>query len=418
LFLPWVDVLRAGIRETSQDDELQAAALDTGGAVLRFLELFSNNSMLLLIVIVAVAGMVIFAINQSSQMRRGILTMLFFAVSILGFVLAVNLVLQLLTPGRARYLLLAFPFFALTAGAGLMVLWRWRGGQFIAAALLVIWMGTGAIAEFQRSVTATLDGSGYIFPLQTVTRAIAANIQGNDFLLNYLPGDGNPSRSYERMAPVYFDGLALEYDFVQVATEAGEQTYKEQAAREIVHDKQHFWLAYMPDHDTAAVSALATVLSEGHNLCYALVDRPDLFLGLYTQSPVCCEPEVTQQPPLAVYNGQIALTGLASLPDNLDESLPILMSWQLDPSVPPNTYSVALHVVDDSGELVAQADYGLRPQSFSCYDQTVTLDGLAPGEYTLRVGVYAWETGERLIGMSTETDEQTDMLPITTFSVE
>ena len=86
-------------------------------------------------------------------------------------------------------------------------------------------------------------------------------------------------------------------------------------------------------------------------------------------------------------------------------------------AVPRYTYSVALHVVDEAGQLVAQTDYGLPEQRFSCAPVTVALDNVPAGEYQLTVTVYAWETGERLPGMVIATGETGDRLALGRFRV-
>jgi hypothetical protein len=69
--------------------------------------------------------------------------------------------------------------------------------------------------------------------------------------------------------------------------------------------------------------------------------------------------------------------------------------------------------------LVAQGDYGLPNQRpFGCEAEDVALDTLPPGEYHLLVGVYAWQTGQRLPGAAVKTGEKGDRLLLKTFTIQ
>jgi hypothetical protein len=78
-------------------------------------------------------------------------------------------------------------------------------------------------------------------------------------------------------------------------------------------------------------------------------------------------------------------------------------------------YSVALHVEDANGQLVAQADYGLPNAQKACHETTLNVPA---GTYTLRAAVYNWQTGERLMGVDAATGEQADRLQVATFTVK
>jgi hypothetical protein len=74
----------------------------------------------------------------------------------------------------------------------------------------------------------------------------------------------------------------------------------------------------------------------------------------------------------------------------------ITLRTTLAPDLPRSTYSLALHVENADGQLVAQADGGLPDADLACqvlHAQT----SLPAGNYTLYLVVYAWETGERLL---------------------
>lgn len=83
--------------------------------------------------------------------------------------------------------------------------------------------------------------------------------------------------------------------------------------------------------------------------------------------------------------------------------LKLLTGWRvLDP--PPAGFHLFLHLLDETGEIVAQDDgWGVRPAGLSAGDEVIQLHRLAlpaemaPGRYTLRLGVYDVASGQRYL---------------------
>ena len=98
--------------------------------------------------------------------------------------------------------------------------------------------------------------------------------------------------------------------------------------------------------------------------------------------------------------------------------LPVRLGWSIGGGVPAYKYSVALHILNGAGDLVAQADYGLPVTTFTCEPHPFTIVNLPPGVYSLNVIVYAWETGEQLQGVNVATGETGVRLPVGVFRVE
>lgn len=107
----------------------------------------------------------------------------------------------------------------------------------------------------------------------------------------------------------------------------------------------------------------------------------------------------------AFENG-LSLTGfrLAS-PHSSDQPLTLTLAWYTKQSLLVD-YTIFLHLLDDAGNIVAQADsqpHWLTPYPSSRWQTGETiLDShtiaapLPPGTYRLRLGVYNWQTFERL----------------------
>ena len=73
-------------------------------------------------------------------------------------------------------------------------------------------------------------------------------------------------------------------------------------------------------------------------------------------------------------------------------------------------YSLAIHVIDpQSDERVAQGDTGVGPGTLVPLCREIDVSALPPGDYEVRVALYDWQTGERLLARALETDEVGDM---------
>jgi hypothetical protein len=74
--------------------------------------------------------------------------------------------------------------------------------------------------------------------------------------------------------------------------------------------------------------------------------------------------------------------------------------------LPPDTYSIGLHLYNSDGALVTQGDYGLSNDAFSCTWTKLAVENLAAGDYSLQMIVYAWQTGERLAAEDGDSEQR------------
>lgn len=112
------------------------------------------------------------------------------------------------------------------------------------------------------------------------------------------------------------------------------------------------------------------------------------------------------------------------------ETLAFALQWEAGPTPIPLDYSLFAHLLNAAGEKVAQLDWqpqddwGPRPMT-TWFPATAMVDrqqfplpaDLPPGDYRLILGVYNWQTGERLVanGNRAETD---DVITIAQFSIK
>ena len=72
-------------------------------------------------------------------------------------------------------------------------------------------------------------------------------------------------------------------------------------------------------------------------------------------------------------------------------------------------YSLAVHVIDQPGQRVAQGDTGVGPGAIVPLRSEIDISALPPGEYELRISLYDWQTGTRLLARDPVTDVESDM---------
>nr|MCU0515037.1 hypothetical protein [Anaerolineae bacterium] len=91
----------------------------------------------------------------------------------------------------------------------------------------------------------------------------------------------------------------------------------------------------------------------------------------------------------------IALTGWPPLPATVRGDWTIPTGWTLAADVPPETYSVAFHLMQGD-TFITGSDAGLPGRRFGLLAHTLALADVPPGTYGLHLVVYAWRSGARL----------------------
>ena len=106
--------------------------------------------------------------------------------------------------------------------------------------------------------------------------------------------------------------------------------------------------------------------------------------------------------------------------------LTIQLGWQAE-STPDFDYTLFIHLLDQQGEKIAQVDdqprdaWGPRPMTSWRAGQVVVDEhslaipaDLPAGDYTLILGLYNWQTGDRLpvTGVDARPDETVHLLDV------
>jgi hypothetical protein len=185
------------------------------------------------------------------------------------------------------------------------------------------------------------------------------------------------------------------------------------SARAYIGDAPRVWLgAETADPANFRLGEVQHILAEGYQHCFTAFDANAMRLELYARD--LTKPQARFGDPIS---GQIGVGLLGPLKPQQDKTLPLLLGFSHPATTPPDTYSVAVHVQDETGQLKAQSDFGLAPEVNSCRMVSVPINNLPPGKYTVLIAVYEWRTGQRLAGQMVATGASGDRLVFGSFMI-
>jgi hypothetical protein len=263
-----------------------------------------------------------------------------------------------------------------------------------------------------------LDSASYVFPWNRVSRELRPYFQPDDAVVVHLPnGIASTAGSRNQLIGEYYThGLGVRTRIVEKVNQPEDADEIAQASADFPGNALRVWSGHEIENPHQLLKRFEGDLDERYDVCPFHLNRDGVVFDLYARAQICCIP-VGDVPRLIQFGDGIALTGIEPLPTNVTEVLPVFLGWSVDSSIPPYTYSVALHVLDSDGNLVAQADAALPGQRYACQEMQIDTSALPAGDYTLNVIVYNWQTGERRIGELVGTGESGERLAIGQFEV-
>lgn len=420
-FVPWINNLLGIVNEASvRELEEKLAPEET---LLRLANLFSHNWLPLLLVLLLVA--VVALVTWRGRAGRNLRAVGFMVVVVLGGVLVTNLVINVMTAGRSRYMIFMWPLLAIISAAGMIQLGRLLRrvpalSRAVPVAVLALWVGVGYYSSFTPRFTADLPASEMTYPLHHVLRNLRDLHRPGDYIVHVLPDDIE-WRRYRWITSFYVRAERLAADSSGVGgilppNMSVDETY-DTALNAIGAGRDYVWVAYQePAPDT--LTPFEQLLTERtiYRRCGEAVQFDDIHIDEYARSPVCCTPaSAPNRQPLVRYPDGLNLSGVDVQPG--DERLSVYVAWSGADRMPPGMFSVGLHVLDSDGALVAQTDYGLPTNEFICQPRQINLEGLTPGTYRLVALVYDWRTGDRLTGTITSSGEPGELIAVQSFTI-
>lgn len=379
LYLPWVSVLLRTVGTMTTASGPQNFLLPLGRAFGYLGYALSN-------------GIGVFVLLALLAFRSPHKPALRFALFMLAGTILVGILGNIAVPylTHIRYWLVLLPLFLVLLALAIHVLPRWAAGGALA-----LWLATGTLFSLVPTFNDTLFREVYLdvfrphYPLPAMIDEIEAQAQTDDYVLfhtNHFPWALSGAFDY------LLYQLPLDYAMFHWLDTSLDT---EPLLASTLGDAQRVWVAV--DQSTEPLpefSRFYEALNRQYHACDTVWEQSPLRLERYASHPLCClstqdagEAALYFQQPITVQQWDLAQEG---------DALRVVTTWDIGADVPPDTYSVALHLDNAAGELVTQADFPLPTPANRCQTTTLSLDGLPAGTYALYLIVYNWQTADRV----------------------
>ena len=313
--------------------------------------------------------------------------LVFTSTALLVMVIVINEFLRVIVDNRIRYLMPLWPLTALLAGASL---WRLANKhRILVAGMLALWLISGAWLVVATDFRYEL---GYFFSgnYHHVSRVMQEHLSETDLIIfdRFAVPTNRDFFSFRML------GLPL-----KIVRRYLEDPYEN--VRPVHAAYPYIWLLYL-SKDRVGFADLPQAL--GRVLCERVLDDWGFTLERYALHSVENCPD---KPVRLAFDSDIHLIapeisfrdGLLRLDAHFRSADDYLLSY----------YSLAVHVIDQSGERVAQGDTGIGPGAIVPLRSEIDVSALPTGDYELRVALYDWQTDARLPARDTVTGEVGDM---------
>ncbi len=391
-----------GLEDTATDEGLHNQALSAPALVSHLLRFLTNGligpsrplSELLLFALLLVLALAILQGLRGAIRFNSLWLLAFTSLTVLAIMIAINAFFRVIVADRIRYLMPLWPLTALLAGAGLRQVAR-RHRQAVTG-LLALWLILGVHLSTGSDFHLEL---GYFIPseIHRIYWALGEQVPETDLLIIDKSALWTDSRGlYSSLLDQNFNSIPVEGEFLL------------ENIRETYATYPFIWLLY-PSRDDALIKELTD--AEGLVHCEPALDKWGFALERLARSDARCASDARH----IEFKNNIRLnwSGI-SLSDELLHFEAGLTS--ADDYLLAN-YSLAVHVIDQSGERVAQGDTGVGPGAIAAIGSEIDVSALPPGDYELRVALYDWQTGVRLSAHDLETGETGDMQTLQRFRI-
>ncbi|MCC6802796.1 MAG: hypothetical protein IT319_07925, partial [Anaerolineae bacterium] len=297
-----------------------------------------------------------------------------------------------------RYSLAILPLLALLGGYGIYELERRR---VPALAIIAVWAASFFAVENSFSVERMLQrwpGA----PIREMAGVLQGHVSPSDVIIDLLGSEDRPTLVNTPLVH-YMGNLGARIEVVENSTFPGTQVFA-QRVRDAVGDADRVWMLNDPRWELEERGLFEYVMNE-QNLyhCGTLANTENMIIEGFGR--------IRNNTPAWDFGGIVDVS-LMSAPRVADGVMQLWLGYEVDESVPANTYSTAVHLLNQTSQLLTQRDTGLPAAGTSCQYVEVPVDELPTGGYRLNLAVYNWLTGERL-SARTPNGETTDYPEIT-----
>ena len=401
---PQLPVLLRGLDRTINDDALHSQSLTSPEWLVRLLHRMTNGAVNtpasvseLLVILLPLALMVAVLLRLHKKQSSGAMWLLVFtSATLLVLMLSANEVIKVAEEGRVRYLIALWPLTALLVSVSLLKLTRIH--RLLVAGMIVCWLFAGVWLTLATDFRYELD----VFrptEFHLVSQVMHERIAATDLLImDTFAAQLDSDRFYVRR-------LGLPWEIVRRYREDPYET-----VRPVHADYPYLWLLYLSKNQVVGFADLPHEL--GRVFCERVLDEWGFTLERFALSSVENCPD---RPVRLEFDSGIQLTAPEITLSN--GRLRLDAHFRSEDSYLLSRYSLAVHVINQLGQRVAQGDTGVGPGAIVPLRSEIDVSALPPGEYELRVALYDWRTGERLSARDLETDAISDIHTLHRFRI-
>jgi hypothetical protein len=376
LFLQWVQVLLNGT-DRAIEAERSANNLSLIGGVSDIFYLFSNGSEAFLLLLLLLAA-------AARHPKNKFLAV--WLVAAYGLLWGITRVIPAFT--EVKYAIFFWSVLAVAGAVGIQHLHKLGVKPLFLLGLWVLMFAGSLISPEQQKRIHPF----YTPPLQEIAAVTMPYTQPDDALLFVLP----PLETFveQPMLDYYFYGDNVLRTAVIRDTYATTDEFFQSQIMTAVADVQRIWLTYENGERNWRLGAVDNELlpAAGFATCGVTAENETLFAALYARQPA----STTAFTFTTAENNPIQVYLLAPPIQDERGQLVLNMGWYVPAELSGSPYSFALHVEDEQGNFLAQADVGLAQIGFGCQLLSISVPDLSSGNYQIKATVYNWQTGVRL----------------------
>ena len=378
-----------GLAKSAADEKLQSGAMTAAEIAGRFLHFLSNylislpppvSAALPILLLLALAVAAILHLRGDRRVDAGWLIAFVAAASLL-LMIAANELVAVMKANRIRYLTPLWPLSALFVS-------RYKRAL---AVPLAIWLILAPVLVLTSPEYFRIRKSS---SFHFVHRALLELVTEGDLV---IMDQSLMDREILYLSPQYIGQLNLPYEPVFWRIDEPLPALAPQHAA-----NSRLWLLFYLPENRARYPGLPG--APRYVFCERVLERWKVLLERWALSAEDCP----VNPVRLEFDRNIDLGWLEITSSN--DSMRLEATIHSADEAPLDIYSLAVHVIDlNSGVRVAQGDVGVGPGAIVPLRSEIDVSALPPGDYEVRVALYDWQTGVRLIARDLETGADGDM---------
>lgn len=359
--------------------------------VINSLLYYIGNGANLITLILMLIGVAVVFLQKS---RLGIVVGI--AIFGTGVLLISNELLNILEPTRLRYAIFLWSLFAVWISASLVFIAEFvarRANQpklysSFVLILLALWSANALWVNYTAGFNISIEGTETP-RLRTITNILRERGASADLFAFY---NGTAAQAWYIQDTLTYSTWDIPMPTMTTAAlyDTINPSNQDWASEQIANTNRIWYGANHTFGLNEVHDDFLALMDENFILCETPVMNDDLSLELFARAETFCNHGDSN-----ISFGDFILNDYDIL--QAEDSISVLLGWQLDESIPPETYSLSVQMLNaDTGEVTLTQDSGFPYDSFVPMQIDLNTSDLSAGEYELVIVVYDWRTGERL----------------------